>query len=147
MQRSERSPGAKLGAAHVIDYTTKDFTRTGHTYDVIFDAVGTTSFSRCRGALNPRGVYLTAASSVPILLQMAWTKAFGRRKAIVAFTGLRPARDKLADLRYVTELVAAANLVPVIDTTYPLQQIADAHRYVDTGHKRGNILVTPIRAD
>ena len=52
----------KLGAAHVIDYTTKDFTRTGHTYDVIFDAVGNTSFSRCRGALNPRGVYLTAAS-------------------------------------------------------------------------------------
>ena len=136
-----------LGAAEVIDYTAEDFTRTGHTYDVIFDAVGTSSFARCRRALKPGGVYLTAASSLRILLRMAWTKAFGSRKAIVAFSGLRPARDKLADLRHVTELVAAAKLVAVVDTTYPIQRIADAHRYVDTGHKRGNVIVTPTDAD
>jgi NADPH:quinone reductase-like Zn-dependent oxidoreductase len=136
-----------LGADGVIDYTKQDFTRTGHTYDVIFDAVGTSSFYRCRPILNRGGVYLTAASSARILLQMAWTKAFGNRKAVVAFTGLRPARDKLADLRYVTELVVAARMVPVVDTTYPLQQIADAHRYIDTGHKRGNVMVTPTGED
>jgi NADPH:quinone reductase-like Zn-dependent oxidoreductase len=136
-----------LGADEVIDYTKQDFTRTGHTYDVIFDAVGTRSFSRCRAVLNRGGVYLTAASSARILLQMAWTKAFGNRKAVVAFTGLRPARDKLADLHYVTELVEAAKMVPVVDATYPLQQIADAHRYVDAGHKRGNVIVTPTGED
>lgn len=137
----------RLGAEEVIDYTKEDFTRTGRTYDVIFDAVGTSSFSRCRSALNPGGVYLTAASSLRILLQMAWTKPFGNRKAVIAFSGLRPARDKLADLRYVTELVAATKVVPVVDTIYPLQRIADAHRYVDTGHKRGNVLVIPTGED
>jgi NADPH:quinone reductase-like Zn-dependent oxidoreductase len=133
----------RLGAEEVIDYTKEDFTRTGQTYDVIFDAVGTSSFSRCRNALKRGGVYLTAASSLRILLQMARTKAFGTRKAIVAFTGLRPTREKLNDLLYVTELVAAAKMVPVVDATYPLRQIADAHRYVDTGHKRGNVIVNP----
>ena len=78
---------------------------------------------------------------------MAWTKAFGSRTAIVAFSGLRPARDKLADLHHITELVAAAKLVPVVGTTYPIQRIADAHRYVDTGHNRGNVIVTPTDAD
>ncbi len=136
-----------LGAEEVIDYTKQDFTRTGQTYDVIFDAVGTSSFSRCRDALNRGGVYLTAASSLRILVQMAWTKAFANRKAMVAFTGLRPTREKLNDLRHITELVTAAKMVPVVDTTYPLRQIADAHRYVDTGHKRGNVLVTPTSDD
>jgi NADPH:quinone reductase-like Zn-dependent oxidoreductase len=137
----------RLGADAVVDYTKQDFTRTGHTYDIIFDAVGVSSFSRCRPILNRGGVYLTAASSARILLQMAWTKAFGDRKAVVAFTGLRPARDKLADLRYVIDLVVAAKMVPVVDTTYPLRQIADAHRYVDTGHKRGNVVVLPTAED
>jgi NADPH:quinone reductase-like Zn-dependent oxidoreductase len=132
-----------LGADDIIDYTKKDFTTTGQTYDVIFDVVGTSSFSRCRRALSPDGVYLTAASSLRIMLWMAWTKAFGGRRAVVAFTGLRPARDKLADLRHVSELVAAGKMVPVVDATYPLRRIADAHRYVDTGHKRGNVLVAP----
>src|SRR5262249_22690950 len=118
-----------LGADEVIDYTREDFTRTGRTYDVIFDAVGTSSYARCRRALNPGGVYLTTASSLRILLQMLWTKAFGNRRAVIAFTGLRPAHEKLADLHYVTELVTAAKMVPVIDTTYPLQRIADAHRH------------------
>lgn len=136
-----------LGAEEVIDYTKQDFTRTGQTYDVIFDAVGTSSFSRCRNALNRGGVYLTAASSLRILLQMAWTKAFGNRKAMIAFAGLRRAREKLNDLRHITELVTAAKLVPVVDASYPLRQIADAHRYVDTGHKRGNVLVTPTSED
>jgi NADPH:quinone reductase-like Zn-dependent oxidoreductase len=136
-----------LGADQVIDYAKVDFTRAGYTYDVIFDAVGTSSFSRCRALLNRGGMYLTAASSLRILLQMVWTKAFGDRKAMVAFAGLRPARDKLADLLYVTALVTAAKMVPVVDKTYPLWEIADAHRYVDTGHKRGNVLVVPTTQD
>ncbi len=79
----------KLGADTVIDYHQTDFTRTGQTYDVIFDVAGKSSFSRCRGALNRPGVYLTTAPSPAILLQMPWTSRFGARKAVVAFTGLR----------------------------------------------------------
>jgi NADPH:quinone reductase-like Zn-dependent oxidoreductase len=132
----------ELGASAVVDYTETDFARAGHAYDVIFDVAGTSSFGHCRGALNRPGMYLTTAPSPAILLQMPWTSRFGRRKAAVAFTGLRPAADKRDDLAYVSELVATAALRPVIGATYPLAQIADAHRRVEAGHKRGNIVVT-----
>jgi NADPH:quinone reductase-like Zn-dependent oxidoreductase len=131
-----------LGAGAVLDYTTTDFTRAGQGYDVIFDVAGTSSFGRCRGALNRPGIYLTTAPSPAIFLQMPWTSRFGRRKAAVAFTGLRPAADKRDDLAYLTGLIATAALRPVIGATYPLAQIADAHRRVEAGHKRGSIVVT-----
>jgi NADPH:quinone reductase-like Zn-dependent oxidoreductase len=98
--------------------------------------------ARCRRALNPAGVYLTTAASPAILLQAPWTARFGSRKAVIAFTGLRPARDKLRDLRFLTELAGAGTLVPVIDACYPLRRIADAYRHVDAGHKQGNVVVT-----
>ena len=88
----------KLGAESVIDYTRTDFTRAGRRYDVIFDVAGTSSFVRCRRALNPGGVYLTTAPSPAILVQMPWTARFGSRKAVVAFTGLRAAAEKREDL-------------------------------------------------
>jgi NADPH:quinone reductase-like Zn-dependent oxidoreductase len=132
----------KLGAESVIDYTQADFTRTGQAYDVIFDVAGTTSFARCRAALNPAGVYLTTAPSPAILVQMPWTSRFGSRKAVVAFTGLRAADDKRRDLLYLAELAEAGTLVPVVDACYPLSRIADAYRHVDAGHKQGNVVVT-----
>jgi NADPH:quinone reductase-like Zn-dependent oxidoreductase len=132
----------KLGAESVVDYTQADFTRVGRAYDVIFDVAGTTSFARCRPVLNPAGVYLTTAPSPAILLQTPWTARFGSRKAVVAFTGQRPARDKRRDLLYLTELAEAGTLVPVIDARYPLARIADAYRHVDAGHKQGNVVVT-----
>jgi NADPH:quinone reductase-like Zn-dependent oxidoreductase len=132
----------KLGADTVVDYTEADFTRTGQTYDVIFDVAGTSSFSRCRPALSPAGVYLTTAPSVAILLQMPWTSRFGGQRAAVAFTGLRAASEKRTDLRYITELAEASALTPVIAGCYPLQQIAGAYSRVDAGHKAGNVVVT-----
>jgi NADPH:quinone reductase-like Zn-dependent oxidoreductase len=133
----------RLGADTVIDYTTTDFTRTGQTYDVIFDVAGKSSFTRCRPALNPAGVYLTTAPSPAIMLQMAWTSRSGRgKKAVVAFTGLRPPSQKRKDLLAIKELAEAAALAPVISASYPLPQIVDAHRRVDAGHKQGNIVVT-----
>jgi NADPH:quinone reductase-like Zn-dependent oxidoreductase len=132
----------KLGAEHVIDYTEADFARAGRSYDVIFDVAGTSSFSRCRAALNPCGAYLTTAPSPAIFVQMPWTSRFGSRRAVVAFTGLRAPGEKRRDLRSITELVEATALVPVIDAAYPLGRIADAHRHVDAGHKRGNVVVT-----
>jgi len=109
---------------------------------VIFDVAGKTSFARCRAALNPGGIYLTTAPSPAILLQMPWTSWFGTRKAVVAFTGLRAAGEKRKDLLYIKELAEDSTLVPVIDARYPLAQIADAHRHVDAGHKKGNVIVT-----
>jgi len=132
----------KLGADTVIDYTQADFTRAGHTYDVIFDVAGTSSFARCRAALSPAGAYLTTAPSLAILLQMPWTSRFGTRKAVVAFTGLRAPSEKRRDLLSIAELTEASALVPVIDACYPLQRIADAYRHVDAGHKQGNVVIT-----
>ena len=133
---------ANLHRGQTIDYHQTDFTRTGQTYDVIFDVAGKSSFSRCRGALNRAGVYLTTAPSPAILLQMPWTSRFGARKAVVAFTGLRAPGEKRKDLLSIKDLAEASTLVPVIDARYPLPRITDAYRYVDAGHKKGNVVVT-----
>jgi NADPH:quinone reductase-like Zn-dependent oxidoreductase len=131
----------ELGACDVIDYSQTDFTRAGQTYDVIFDVAGTSSFGRCRAALNRPGRYLTTAPSPAIFVQMAWTARFGARKAAVLFTGLRPAREKRRDLDYLRGLAEAGALRPVIDARYPLLQVSEAYRYVDAGHKKGNVVL------
>jgi NADPH:quinone reductase-like Zn-dependent oxidoreductase len=132
----------KLGAESVVDYTRTDFTRAGRCYDVIFDVAGTSSFGRCRQVLSRSGVYLTTAPSPAIFMQMLWTARFGSRRAVVAFTGLRPAADKRRDLQVIRELAETSSLVPVVGACYPLARIADAYRRVDAGHKKGSIVVT-----
>ncbi len=132
----------RLGAEAVLDYATTDFTRSGTAYDVVFDVAGKSSFARSRRVLHTGGVYLTTAPSPAILLQMPWTARFGKRKAIVAFTGLRGAAAKRADLGYLAGLADSGAWVPVVDACYPLERIADAYRHVDRGHKRGNVIVT-----
>jgi len=131
----------KLGAESVLDYTRTDFTRAGRSYDVIFDVAGTSSFGRCRRVLNRGGVYLTTAPSPAIFAQMPWTARFGSRRAVVAFTGLRSASEKREDLLVIKELAEASALTPVVGACYPLARIADAHRHVDAGHKKGSIVV------
>jgi NADPH:quinone reductase-like Zn-dependent oxidoreductase len=136
----------KLGAASVIDYTRADFTQAGRRYDVIFDVAGTSSYLRCRQALNRGGVYLTTALSPAIMVQMPWTARFSARfsarKAVVAFTGLRTAASKREDLLFVKDLVERSELAAVIGARYPLERIAEAHARVDAGHKKGNIVIT-----
>jgi NADPH:quinone reductase-like Zn-dependent oxidoreductase len=133
---------SKLGADAVVDYTEADFARAGQRYDVIFDVAGKSSFAHCRPALTSAGIYLTTAPSPAVLARMPWTARFGGKKAVVAFTGLRPASEKLKDLACLAELAEASALVPVIDASYPLERIADAYRHVDAGRKRGNVVVT-----
>lgn len=127
-----------LGAAHVVDYTEQDFTRSGLTYDVIFDAVGKLPLSRCRTSLTTTGVYLTVFPRLEALLRAPWA----RQKARFAATGLRSATRKADDLRVINDLIDAGRFKAVIDRRYPLEQVADAHRYVEAGHKKGNVVIT-----
>ena len=128
-----------LGAATVIDYTTEDFTKNGETYDIIFDAVGRSSFSRCKGSLTHTGVYLATVPTLALMLQTVWTSKIGSKKAIFAATGLQQRKENLIFLR---ELVEARKLQSVIDRRYPLEHIAEAHRYVEKGHKKGSVVIT-----
>lgn len=131
-----------LGAERVIDYTKEDFTKTGQTYDIIFDVVARSSFSRCKNVLKPDGIYLTTFPSPGIMVQSVWTSKFSRKKAMFKATGLRSAREKSKDLLFLKELTEAGKLKPVIDRCYPLEQIAEAHMYVENGHKKGNVIIT-----
>lgn len=131
-----------LGANAVIDYGKHDFTKNHAAYDVIFDAVGKSSFRRSRRALKPGGIYLTTVPSLAILVQMLWTSRFGSRKAGIAFTGLRTTADIATDLAIIAEQAAAGALVPVIDATFDLAETARAHRYVETERKRGSAVIS-----
>ena len=121
-----------LGADQVIDYTQEDFTENGKTYDIIFDTVGKRSFSECKGSLTDEGIYLTTVPTPVMMLQALWTAKSGGKKVKFAATGLRPAREKIKDLVFLTELIEAGKIKPVIDRCYPLEQIVEAHRYVET---------------
>ena len=131
-----------LGANQVIDYTQEDFTKSGQAWDLIFDTVGKSSFSRCKSSLTSKGIYLSTVLSLTILLQTLWTSMAGGKKAVITFAGLRSASEKAEDLNFLKELVEAGKMKPVIDRCYPLEQMAEAHRYVDKGHKKGNVVIT-----
>jgi NADPH:quinone reductase-like Zn-dependent oxidoreductase len=104
-----------LGADRVIDYTKEDFTKSGQTYDIIFDAVGKSSSSRSKRSLKKKGSYISVHSSTNL---------------------------KIKDLIFLKELVEAGKIKSVIDRRYPLEQVAEAHRYVEKGHKKGNVVIT-----
>lgn len=131
-----------LGADQVIDYTQTDFTRNGEQYDVIFDAVGKSSFSQAKKALKPEGIYLSTVLGLGIVLQMLRTSVMGSKKAKIAFTGLRSPADKTKDLLVLKKMAEAGRLKPIIEKRFTLEQIPEAHAYVDTGRKRGNAVVT-----
>jgi NADPH:quinone reductase-like Zn-dependent oxidoreductase len=126
-----------LGADHVVDYTQEDFTQSGQTYDLIFDAVSKSSFSRCKGALKPGGAYLATDPSVGLVLSMLWTSMVGSKKAKWVL-----GTESAEHLDYLRELIEAGAIRSVIDRTYPLEQVPEAHRYVEKGHTRGTVVIT-----
>lgn len=130
-----------LGADTIVDYTKEDFTKNGQTYDVIFDVVGKLSFSHCKDSLTPSGRYLTTVATPAIIPQMLWTSRFGSKKAKFATTGLRPLGEQANDMRFIQELAKVRKIKSVIDKRYPLERTAEAHRYVERGHKRGNVII------
>jgi NADPH:quinone reductase-like Zn-dependent oxidoreductase len=131
-----------LGADQVIDYKKEDFTRGGETYDVIFDAVSKSSFWRCRGSLKKNGLYLATLPNLAVLLATLWTSKVGDKKAK---NGSREAT--LEDIVFLGELAEAGKLRTVIDRRYPLEETAEAFRYVEKGHKRGNVVINVIPTD
>jgi NADPH:quinone reductase-like Zn-dependent oxidoreductase len=127
-----------LGADKVIDYTQADFTKNGETYDIILDTVaGKTSFSRCKGSLTPKGRYLAVAGGLQEAVQMLWTSMTGGQKVLWA-----SAPENKEDLIFLKALIEAGKIKAVIDRRYPLEQTAEAHRYADKGHKKGNVVIT-----
>jgi NADPH:quinone reductase-like Zn-dependent oxidoreductase len=128
-----------LGADQVIDYSKEDFTKNGQSYDVVFDAVGKSSFSRCKDSLTQQGVYLTTVPSLAIVGQMLWTSLSGGKKAKFTTAGLMQNKENLSFLK---ELFEAGKIRAVMDRRYGLEQIAEAHRYVEQGHKKGNVVIT-----
>jgi NADPH:quinone reductase-like Zn-dependent oxidoreductase len=133
-----------LGADEVIDYTAGDFTQNGHTYDVVFDAVGKSSYSRSRKLLKPGGIYLTTVPSLPILVQMLWTSKSGKTRAAIAFTGLRKAPAMAKDVAFMGDLTTAGKYIPVIDKQYTLDQASAAHAHVETGRKKGSVVISLV---
>ena len=128
-----------LGADKVIDYTKEDFTRSGKTWDIIFDVVvGKVSFSRCKKSLAPEGYYLAVAGGLNEMLNMMWTSIAGGRKVIF---GGGTACEKKENLVFLKELIEEGELRTIIDQSFPMGQIVEAHRYVDKGHRKGNVVV------
>lgn len=125
-----------LGASHVIDYTKEDFTQNGETYDVIVDTVGTAPFSRSKDSLKDGGRLLMVLAGLPDMLQAPWMSMTSSKKIIAG-----PAAVRAEDLRFLARLAEAGEFKPVIDRRYPFEQIVEAHRYVDTGRKKGNVVI------
>jgi NADPH:quinone reductase-like Zn-dependent oxidoreductase len=125
------------GADQVIDYTKEDFTGRGESYDVIFDVVGKSPYSRSLRSLKQDGCYLLANPGLSQLFRARWTSK-GSSKKVIAGT----ASYKTEDLVYLREPIEAGKIRPVIDRRYPLEQTAEAHRYVEAGGKKGNVVIT-----
>ncbi len=126
-----------VGADQVLDYTREDFTRSGKTYDVIIDVIGKSSFSRSVRALRQNGRYVLGNPSISSRIRARWTPMTMGKKVIVAL-----AHHKEEYYRFLEGLMAEEKLKPIIDRTYSLEQTAEAHRYVDQGHKKGSVVIT-----
>jgi NADPH:quinone reductase-like Zn-dependent oxidoreductase len=128
---------SSLGAHHVIDYTQEDFTEQSSVYDVVFDTVGKSSFARCRRVLSRGGRYLTTVGGPGLYARDAWSRLFGDKKFIFGMSV-----EKRSSLREVARLSELGELRPVIDRRYDLDEIVEAHRYVDQGRKKGNVVIS-----
>lgn len=126
-----------IGSHQVVDYNQEDFTRNGETYDVIFDVIGKISLSRSKSSLKPNGTYLLANPGLSQLVAGLWTRLTSSKK-VVSQTASR----KNEDLSFLKELIEAGKIKTVIDRRFPLEQIAEAHRYVETGQKLGNVVIS-----
>lgn len=125
-----------LGAERVIDYETQDFAQLGESYDVIVDTVGTAPYTRSAPVLAPGGRLLLVLATLPEMLKAPWHSLTSGKRVVAG-----PAAERVEYIHRLRELALAGNFVPVIDRVYSIDQIREAHAYVDQGHKRGNVVV------
>ena len=126
-----------LGADKVIDYTKEDFTKSDERYDFVFDVVGKTTFSQCKDLLKQKGIYLENMLELKDVLKIIWTSIIGGKKIKGGVS-----KDTVENLNFFLELIELGKLKPVIDRSYPLEQTAEAFKYVEQGHKKGNLVIT-----
>jgi len=128
-----------IGADHVIDYTREDFTKRAETYDVIFDVMGRSSFSGSIKSLKQNGRYLIGNPGLGQIIRGWWISARSSQKVIIG-----AGNQKTEDLIFLKELIEAGKIKSVIDRCYPLEQVPEAHRYVETGQKKGNVVIAVL---
>lgn len=133
---SKRDLVLSLGAEQVVDYRQEDFTRRGERYDLIMDIQGTAPWAKSRRALVSGGRLLAVCATLPQMLEALWLPLWRREKVIAG-----PCAERAEDLAELAALADAGILVPVIDRIYSLAQIAEAHEYVDGGHKQGSVVI------
>ncbi len=127
----------QIGASHTIDYTKEDFTKNGEAYDIIFDVAGKTSFSAIVKSVKPDGVLLLANPKLSDMMRARWTAWRSGKRIVFGSSNQNP-----EDLKYLSNLLATGKITTVIDRTFRLEQMVEAHRYVETGRKKGNVVVT-----
>ena len=125
-----------IGADNVIDYTKEDFTKNGESYDLIFDVVAQTSFSKCKGSLKPEGVYVSTVFGLRPILQKFWTSMTSSKK-MKPYLG----KPNTEDIIFLRDLIETGKVTPVIDKVYPLNEVAQAHRYMEKGHATGKVII------
>nr|WKN35604.1 NAD(P)-dependent alcohol dehydrogenase [Tunicatimonas sp. TK19036] len=130
-----------LGADHVMDYNKQDFTRSGQKYDVIYDTVGKSAFSKSKRVLSEYGIYISPVLKFSLLLQMIRTSIAGRQKAKFAASGLKSDNELRALLTELVGIFQAGKLKTIIDRQFPLERLAQAHAYIAGGHKKGNVVI------
>jgi len=125
-----------IGADHVIDYTKEDFTKKGEVYDVIFDVVDKNTFSNCRDSLSDNGIYITTGMGPGLIFQKFWTSMTSSKSALPMW-----GKGMKEDLIILKELVEDGKVTTVIDRTYSLEEVPEAHRYIEQGHARGKVII------
>jgi NADPH:quinone reductase-like Zn-dependent oxidoreductase len=131
-----------LGADNLIDNTIEDFTKNGITYDIILDVSGKPSTFKFKNSLNNKGFYITIYPTISVLFQNFWTSMFNGKKVIFSATAFKPISERLAFLKEIIKLFKEGKLKTIIDQSYPLEQMVEAHRYLEKGLDRGNVVVT-----
>ena len=130
-----------LGADYVIDYQQRDFTKNKEQYDLVYDTIGKSSYDKCKPILKENGVYLSPVLKFPLLLDMICTSLFGKKKAKFEATGANKEELLRTMLSDVLKVYNAGKLKTIIDRQFPLEKLAEAHHYIDSGHKKGNVVI------
>jgi len=130
-----------LGADFVIDYKKQDFTETDDTYDIIYDTVGKSNFSKAKKVLTKDGLYISPVLKFSLLLQMMWTSVFGSKKAKFNASGLKTDDELKSLLKALITWYKEGKLKMIVDRQFPLEKVAEAHQYIAQGHKKGNVVI------